>query len=126
MIRLLTDENIPPVIVKYLRDKGFDVKDIHELDLHGASDSVTLDLARQEKRTLITFDKHFANILLYPLHTHNGIIRIRIHPPLIKDIIESFEKFLIKLDISEMKRSLIIMEKDEFRVRRETRQEPTE
>lgn len=53
----------------------------------------------------------------YPLHTHYGIIRIRIHPPLIEDIIESFEKFSMKIDLSAVERTLIILEKDGFRVR---------
>jgi predicted nuclease of predicted toxin-antitoxin system len=50
MIKLLTDENIPPAFVEFLRNKGFDVKDIRELEIHGVSDSLILNLARQDKR----------------------------------------------------------------------------
>jgi predicted nuclease of predicted toxin-antitoxin system len=123
MIKLLTDENIPPAFVGFLRNKGFDVKDIRELRIHGASDSFTLDLARQDKRALITFDKHFGNILLYPLHSHYGIIRIRIHPPLINDMIQSFERFVEKFDLNMIGETLIILEREGFRVHRTSRKE---
>ena len=118
MIKLLTDENIPSAFVEFLKNKGFDVRDMHESGIHGASDSLILDLARQDKRALITFDKHFANILLYPLHSHDGIIRIRIHPPLINVMIRSFEHFVEKFDLSTIGKTLIILEQEGFRVRR--------
>ena len=118
MIKLLTDENISPAFVEFLRNKGFDVTDIRELEIHGASDSLILNLARQDKRVLITFDKHFANILLYPLNSHFGIIRIRIHPPLLNDMIQSFESFIEKFDLTAIEKTLIILEREGFRVRR--------
>jgi len=123
MIKLLTDENIPPAFVGFLRNKGYDVKDIRELRVHGASDSFTLDLARQDKRALITFDKHFANILLYPLRSHCGIIRIRIHPPLLDNLIQSFESFMEKFDLTTIEETLIILGREGFRVRRSSSKE---
>jgi hypothetical protein len=57
MEKFLLDENIPPAIGDFLREKGFDV------------------------------DKHFADIISYPPGHHHGIIRIRIHPPLIAHIL---------------------------------------
>jgi len=67
---------------------------------------------------LLTFDKHFSNILLYPPPTHHGIIRIRIHPPLFQDIKRALEHFFAKFDLASMKGTLVILEHDGFRVRR--------
>jgi predicted nuclease of predicted toxin-antitoxin system len=118
MTKLLVDENIPPAIVAFLRNKGFDVKEVHEFAASGASDASVMELARRQKRTLVTFDKHFANILLYPLKSHYGVIRIRIHPPLLADILRALDDLLERFDITTFVRTLIVLERDGFRVRR--------
>jgi len=118
MTKFLVDENIPPHVVAYWRDEGLDVKEVRELRMPAASDATIMDLARREKRALLTFDRHFANILLYPLSSHYGVVRIRIHPPLLSDIIQALKQFLRKFDLETIRGSLIILERDGFRVRR--------
>ena len=67
-----------------------------------------MELACREERVLLTLDKHFAE----------GIIRIRIHPPLLSDIIEALGNFLRALDLSTLKGTLVVLEKGGFRIRR--------
>jgi predicted nuclease of predicted toxin-antitoxin system len=118
MTKFLADENIPPAVVDFLRVKGFDVLGLQELGESGVSDETIMDMARREGRVLITFDKHFANILLYPPKSHHGVLRIRIHPPLLSDIIQALEQLLQKRDIATIDRTLIVLERNGFRVRR--------
>lgn len=118
MAKFLTDENIYSAIVQFLRLKGFDVKDVREIGTLGASDGAIMSLARREERALATFDKHFADILLYPPSSHCGVVRIRIHPPLLPDIVHAFEGFLQRFDLATMSGALVILERDGFRVRR--------
>lgn len=118
MIKLLADENIPPGVVGFLRDRGFDVKEVSGAGTAGASDDQVMDLAYREQRVLLTFDKHFANILVYPPSSHHGIIRIRIHPPLIEDIIHAFDQLLKEFDLNTIGGSLIVLEREGFRLRR--------
>ena len=118
MTSFLADENVPPAIVEFLRQKGFDVKEARELGIPGTPDTMIMELTRKERRVLVTVDKHFANLLLYPLDSHYGIIRIRIHPPLLSDIIQSLEHFLVKFDLATIKGTLIVLEREGYRVRR--------
>jgi predicted nuclease of predicted toxin-antitoxin system len=118
MSRFLIDENIPPAVARFLRNKGFDVKEVREAGIPGISDAEIMHLARQEERVLLTFDKHFSNILLYPLDSHYGVIRFRIHPPLLSDILRILDQFLQKFDLTMIRRTLIVLERDGFRVRR--------
>jgi predicted nuclease of predicted toxin-antitoxin system len=118
MIRFLIDENIPPAIGRFLHTNGFEVKDVREMLRPGAQDEEVMSLARQEHRVLVTFDKHFSNLVLYPPGSHEGIIRIRIHPPVISEIITAFKQLLAKLDIEAMRGSLIVLEREGFRVRK--------
>ncbi len=66
MAKFLLDENVPFAIGVFLRSMNFDVNRVKESGLLGASDDQILCLAIQEERTLITFDKHFADLVLYP------------------------------------------------------------
>ena len=118
MIKFLTDENIPPAVIDFLKNKGLDVKSTQGMAVLGCSDSLVMELARQEGRILISFDKHFSNILLYPPHTHSGVIRIRLHPPLFEDIVQVLDNFIKSFDLAKMKGTLVVLERDGFRVRR--------
>ena len=118
MVKFLADENIPPVLVDFIRKRGFDIEDVYNINKSGSSDEEIMETARAEKRILISFDKHFADIIKYPLYSHHGVIRIRIHPPLISSLIEAFEKFLNKFDLSTFQGTLVVLERNGFRIRR--------
>jgi hypothetical protein len=118
MTKFLVDENVPPPVALYLRSKGFDVKEASQSITPGASDASVMELARQEERVLLTFDKHFADILLYPLNTHHGVIRIRIHPPLLSDLLGALDHFLERFDVMTIRETVVVLERDGFRVRR--------
>lgn len=46
-VKILTDENVSPKIVKVMRTQGYDVKDIKEEKLFGVSDHQVLILANK-------------------------------------------------------------------------------
>jgi hypothetical protein len=118
MIKFLADENIPSGVARFLQERGFDIKQVAGAKDAGASDDAVMVLARKEQRVLLTFDKHFANILVYPPNSHHGILRIRIYPPLIDDIIQALDQFLGKFSLDEIGGALIVLEREGFRVRR--------
>lgn len=66
MIKFLVDESIPLGVTNFLRGRGLDVKEVGGSGNAGASDDAIMVLARNDERILLTFDKHFANILTYP------------------------------------------------------------
>jgi len=51
-IKLLADKNIPPRVAGYLRDRGFDVKEVSGVRIAGASDEQVMDLESKERRGL--------------------------------------------------------------------------
>lgn len=122
MSNFLTDQNMFPAVAQLLRSKGLDVKDAREEELPNSSDAELMEVARQESRTLVTFDRYFADILLYPDESHAGIIRIHIHPPVLKDVLQAFEQFLQQFDLATLKGTLVLLERGGYRVRRTTLQ----
>ena len=55
-MKILTDENISPRVVSFLRGKGLDVIDLKEKGWQGAADEFLMAAAREEKRFILTHD----------------------------------------------------------------------
>ena len=69
--RLLTDENIDPGVIAFLRHEGFDVKDVCEEKWQGATDTKLMQLSSQENRVIVTHDADFGTLALLhgePVH----------------------------------------------------------
>ena len=111
-MKFLIDENIQNEIVEFLKKSGYDVIPVPS----GISNGEVIQLSKRENRILLTHDKHFSDILLYPPENCCGIIRIKIHPPIISDIIRSLKILLHKMTLEQIDKHLIILEKDGFRI----------
>lgn len=61
-MRLLADESCDFSVVRVLRAAGHDVVAVSEVAL-GATDDEVTDLARREKRILLTEDKDFGQLV---------------------------------------------------------------
>lgn len=116
-MRFLADENIFPPLIYRLRKSGHDVKSVKESGPPKASDDMIIDLSFREKRTVITFDKHFGNILKYPPQNLFGIILIRIHPPLLDDILRAIGNLFESYRADSFKGRLIVLSKTGYRIR---------
>lgn len=63
-----------------LREAGFDCITLRELNKAGAVNGEVIACARSKKAVLITRDRDFTNLTLYPPGSHDGIIFLRITP----------------------------------------------
>ena len=75
----LTDANVFVPMVEGLRHLGHDVFDLKEEGLERLSDPEVFQLAQNHKSILITMDKDFSSILLYPPGDHHGIIVAKLY-----------------------------------------------
>ena len=110
-LKLLCDENIPHKIFEFLKN-SFNAKKV----LAGSSDAEVASVAKEEGRIIITFDKDFGNILLFPPEKYFGIIVIRVRPPTVKVVLSSLEKLLNSISSSESKGKLYVTSVSGFRV----------
>lgn len=74
---LLTDENIDPAVVSYLRRAGFNVRDVVEDKSIGSSDRDLLALAVSEGRLVVTHDSDFGTLVIGQHHPVIGIVYLR-------------------------------------------------
>ncbi|MFQ6063824.1 MAG: DUF5615 family PIN-like protein [Methanosarcinales archaeon] len=73
----------------------------------------------QLKAIIVTKDLEFANVLLYPLNSHSGVIVLRL--PFYftaKQINKVLREFLTSLDVKELENAVTIVELGRYRMRR--------
>ena len=88
-MRFLTDENVARAVVLFLRENGHDVKDVKDRLWRGTSDKALVQIAKKDRRILITHDKDF----MYQTHVTVLLLRFFNQQPqnVIKYIGEFFE-----------------------------------
>ena len=74
---LLTDENISPPVVSFLRANGFDVLDVKENGLIGTSDVDLIRLSIEKERVLVTHDQDFGALAFLDREPFLGILFLR-------------------------------------------------
>ena len=73
----LVDEDLPRSLARALSAAGMQSIHVIEAGLRGRSDSDVLAEANRSRRTLLTADLDFSNLLQYPLGSHAGIVIAR-------------------------------------------------
>ncbi|MBI5025011.1 MAG: DUF5615 family PIN-like protein [Candidatus Omnitrophica bacterium] len=107
----VVDENIPIEIIPWLNKNGHKTFAVPK----GSSDEEVALLAKERKAILLTQDRDFTNTLRFPPKDFPGIIRIKIHPSYIEDMIPALEKlFKIFSSQKDFERKLIILGKEGF------------
>ncbi|HEY4611777.1 MAG TPA: DUF5615 family PIN-like protein [Bacteroidota bacterium] len=114
-MRFLLDQNLSPQTSAFLRTLGYDVLDVGQLGLAGASDLDILQRARTESRIVITFNADFADVREIPLGNHAGVIRLRIFPQTIEVLHPILKRELAELQSINLSGCLVII--DNWRVR---------
>lgn len=78
MIKFLLDANPSPITAQFLRSLDFDIKSITEGKLGSLKDIEVAELAKKEKRIIITFDLDFGEIYHMKEGGKVGIMVLRI------------------------------------------------
>lgn len=113
-MRFLTDENIAVSIVKFLRNKGFDVKDVKEESLYGSSDKDIFELAKKEDRIILTHDKDFMAIIKSYKSDFSGAILIKCKNQKPENVSATLDKILSQDIIKKIKNSIFILNEKEL------------
>ena len=74
---LLTDENIDPDVVAFLRQSHFDVFDIKEAGLQASTDRDIIRLAHSDGRVVITEDYDFCHIIFVQNPDFTGVVHFK-------------------------------------------------
>ena len=77
-MKLLANENFPIKSVLYLRSRGIDIRSIGT-DHPGVTDQVVMDIAIEEDRTILTFDRDYGELIFkHNYRPPKGVIYFRL------------------------------------------------
>lgn len=108
-MQLYLDQMFHADLAVLLRDHGHDVIRASEIGQSRADDADVLDRACRAGRTLITLDKDFGDWVVLPLNRHAGVIRVKIHPPLVSNVTRVLLPFLTVHHQEQFRNHLIIL-----------------
>lgn len=115
-LKILTDENVSPRVVAFLRGKGLDVIDVKEKGWYGADDKFLLANALEERRFILTHDSDFGTLAINEGVPCYGIIYLRLKDLKVNNVKEVLNKFLkIEKEIGEG--TIIILKDKQLRIR---------
>ncbi|MBE7479583.1 MAG: DUF5615 family PIN-like protein [Polyangiaceae bacterium] len=111
------DENLPTEAVALLRQDGHDVSSVMQQGLGGHPDPDVSTVCRSEGRVLVTLDVDFANVQNYPPSEYPGIIVLRLARQGKLQVLAVLDALRGRLDPSELKGRLWIVEESRIRIR---------
>ena|SRR3989344_8943942 len=117
-MKFILDANIP-YSTKQIFPKSDKVFHVRDIGLAEANDYEIIKRALKEGAVLVTRDLDFANIILYPVDTHCGVIAIRVPSyftaPEINKVLKSF---FATVDKKTLAGALTIVEPGQYRIRK--------
>ena len=122
-LQILLDQNIPPVVMRFLRlhRPEWVVCHVSDLGMSGASDGEIFGWAQRNQAIVITFDEDFADARMYPAGAHAGVIRLRVWPTTVEETERALGRLLSHVDDDDLRGSLVIVDRNGIRVRRSAR-----
>jgi predicted nuclease of predicted toxin-antitoxin system len=118
--RLFLDQNVRYEVKASLAARGFDVVHATDVDMQTALDPAILQFSIDQHRALVTHDAEFGNLNLFPLpHHHDGVIRLRISPPVPSLVSDKLIQFLLGHEPNDIADSLVVITMNKVRIRRQ-------
>jgi hypothetical protein len=115
-IPALADSHIARSTQRLLEDFGFQVDSVDKRLGSGVPDNLVAQLAKQEKRVLISGDKVFANGRHYPPNEYNGIIVVRVKPLTAECMNRALRRFLSQTNLKNYHRVLVVVSATNARI----------
>jgi predicted nuclease of predicted toxin-antitoxin system len=111
----LTDENISPRVVTFLRQRGLEVLDVKEHGWHGKEDTYLLKQAYLTHRVVLTHDADFGTLAINQGQEYYGIIYLRLRNLKVSNVIKVLDRLFI-MEIEFQPGMLMVVEETRVRI----------
>lgn len=118
-LKVIVDEDLPRRAVQFLREHGHDAASVIELGMGGWKDPQVWVAVQKDERFLVTADKGFGDIRVYPPGTHRGILLLRPDEDGIRPVLELLQKVLDSYNLDELVGAITVATPRGIRLRRE-------
>jgi predicted nuclease of predicted toxin-antitoxin system len=117
IMKVKIDEDLPKNLAVILLERGYAVETVFQQGMSGWKDPDLWKTIQEEQRFLITADKGFGDIRVYPPGTHSGILLLRPDRDGILPITKLLESVVKKHDLSIFSGSITVATPRGIRVR---------
>jgi predicted nuclease of predicted toxin-antitoxin system len=76
-MKVKVDEDLPRALISMLQRVGYDATGVYEQGMGGWKDPALWEFVQAENRFIVTADKGFGDIRVYPPGTHHGVLVLR-------------------------------------------------
>jgi predicted nuclease of predicted toxin-antitoxin system len=115
-IKLLTDENISPKVVAFLRQHGMNVLDTKEQQWYGKEDEELLEYAYRQQRFVFTHDSDFGTLAINEGNRYYGVVYLRLRNLRPQNVIRVCEN-LLALKVELFPGTILVVEDARIRIR---------
>jgi predicted nuclease of predicted toxin-antitoxin system len=116
-LKFLTDENVSPHLVAFLRERGHDVLDVKEKGWRGKDDAFLLRKAAKTRRFIISHDRDFGKLAINRRQPCYGVIYLRLRDQRSPNVVRVMQEFLDR-DLDIRAGTLIVIRESQARIRR--------
>ena len=116
--RLKVDENLPREIAQLMQAHGHDAVTVLDQGWRGLPDDELWERIQAERRWLVTADKEFADLRIYPPGTHVGVILLRSAAEGLDDYLELAEMALARVKFDDVPGAVVVLTRRGVRIRR--------
>lgn len=117
-MHIKVDEDLPPLIAEWLRERGYKASTVVEQEMGGWKDAPLWAAVQQAGDFLLTADKGFGNIRDFPPGSHNGVLLPRPDEDGIRPILELVSIVLAQVDLNELSQTIAVATPRGLRIRR--------
>ncbi|MFM9943725.1 MAG: DUF5615 family PIN-like protein [Bacteroidia bacterium] len=112
-MKFLLDMGVSPNCGSWLKNKGFDCLHLSELGLHKLHDNQIIELARKEKRIVLTCDTDFGSLLALEKYEYPSIILFRLNNFTPVNICQKLSAILEEINEKQFSDGIFITVKEE-------------
>jgi len=116
-MKLLADQDVYALTIRFLIDLGHDVVPVARLGLAQAADSELLQVAQQQARIFVTRDRDFG-ALVFVEGIESGVIYLRDLPSTLASVHAELARALTLYTELELSSSFLVVEPGRHRIRK--------
>jgi predicted nuclease of predicted toxin-antitoxin system len=117
-MRVKVDEDLPTAISQLLRAAGHEVATVLQQGMGGWKDTEVWKAVQAEQRFLVTADKGFGDIRVYPPGSHAGVLILRPDEDGIRPMVELIQQTLGSYTLDVLAGTITVVTPRGIRVRR--------
>jgi predicted nuclease of predicted toxin-antitoxin system len=116
LAKILIDQNIPKRVMDWLKQKGFEIVTLADVNLRGAADKKIAAFAMQNNIVVLTQDVDFAK-MYHTLCKHKlAVILVNTKEGTTQSIIQALDKAQLRLNLKNVQNQLVIITKRRIRI----------